>query len=47
MIVLFPEPLAPTIAVNFPAGIDKDIFFNTVTTCQFTLNVVEPSGREG
>jgi hypothetical protein len=28
----FPLPLAPTIAVNFPAGIDREIFFNTVTT---------------
>jgi len=31
MIVDFPDPLAPTTAVNFPAGIRSEICFSTIT----------------
>jgi hypothetical protein len=31
-----PEPLAPTMAVNLPEGMDSETLFKTVTTCQMT-----------
>jgi hypothetical protein len=31
MMVLFPDPDAPTIAVNLPSGMVREAFFRTVT----------------
>jgi len=33
----FPEPLAPTMAVNFPAGMERFIFFRTVTVISIEI----------
>jgi hypothetical protein len=46
----FPDPLAPTMAVNLPAGADRLTFLRTVTGCQHRLLELGggvPSGREG
>lgn len=39
----FPEPLAPTMAVNLPAGIDRLIFLRTVTA----INIDSRGGLAG
>lgn len=36
----FPEPLAPTMAVNLPEGMDSETLFRTVTACQLNLKSV-------
>lgn len=47
MIVDFPDPDDPTIAVNFPAGIASEIFLRTVTSINSDKLRWVPSGREG
>jgi len=36
MIVDFPDPDDPTIAVNFPSGIENETFLRTVTLISFS-----------